>query len=401
MCPYNKASKAPAVLVVDPSCYSPAYDHSFCTAIAKRGCEVTLARSEFLYDEWPSVPQYTSWQGFYKKSHGRGKTGSFWKVAKGLEHVWDMKEFVKEAERSQPDIIHFQWLPLPMVDRLFLPRLARICPLVVTLHNTTFSRCGTVSRLQHETGFRPSLNHFQAIIVHSDFSRRKVEELGWASSDRVHVVPHGPLDYYRTLPDPPAPVTDERRVLFFGRVEHSKGLDVLLQAFAAIPDRVRSTIRLYIAGQPNGDCARLQAMAKDLGITDRVVWDLRFIPEREVPALFQAATVVVLPYREIDQSGVLMTAIAFERAVVATRVGGIAETIRDGEHGLLVEPEDVSGLANAISELVVASSRRAAMERAVGDLRKGALSWESAAETTLDIYHGLRTSKRELRQYTH
>ena len=96
----------------------------------------------------------------------------------------------------------------------------------------------------------------------------------------------------------------------------------------------------------------LKQLECSLGIQNRVEWNLRFIPEREVAALFRSATVVALPYLEIDQSGVLMTAIGFERPIVATRIGGIPETIQDGVHGALVEPGDVAGLAEALGRML-------------------------------------------------
>jgi glycosyltransferase involved in cell wall biosynthesis len=134
------------------------------------------------------------------------------------------------------------------------------------------------------------------------------------------------------------------------------------------------------------DVEPLRQLSRDLGIDSRVDWMLRPIAESEVPALFRSADAVVLPYREIDQSGVLMTAIAFGKPVLATRVGGIPEIIQDGVHGYLVEAEDVAALAHAADCLLSCKERRLEMESAVRALCKGSLGWSSIASKTLDLY---------------
>ena len=349
-----------------------------------------LARSKFLYDHWEPSSSFDSWQHFYEFTHGAGSAHSrrwLWKLAKGAEHVVGMERFCREMRKLKPDVIHFQWLPLPALDRWFLSRLSRIAPLVLTLHNTKFSRFGTSARLQQQTGIRSVFSKFGALIVHSEFSKQKVVESSWASADRVHVVHHGPLEYYRELKMPAAPIAGgEQVVLFFGTTERYKGIDVLLRAFAALPREVLSRTRLLIAGQPRAGVEAAQDLSKQLGVESRVTWDLRFIGEEEVAGLFRSATVVVLPYREIDQSGVLMTAIAFEKAIIATRVGGIPETIQDGDPWIPRPPEDPGQLAKALQEVLTNPQARLVMEGEVRKLRTGALSWKHSARRTLQVY---------------
>jgi glycogen(starch) synthase len=91
---------------------------------------------------------------------------------------------------------------------------------------------------------------------------------------------------------------------------------------------------------------------------------------------------------------VLMTAVAFEKAVVASQVGGIAETIQSGTHGYLVQPGDVSGLTTALSAVLSNPQRRTSMEQAMGGLRKGALSWDNIATQTIQLYARLRRSSK-------
>jgi len=130
---------------------------------------------------------------------------------------------------------------------------------------------------------------------------------------------------------------------------------------------------------------------------------LRPIAESEVPELFRSATAVVLPYREIDQSGVLMTAIAFGKPVLATRVGGVPEVVQDGIHGYLVPPDDAQELALASDRLLSSRERRQNMERSMRSLREGKLAWANIASKTLDLYRDIleRRSRSEVRHPGH
>jgi len=377
-------------VVTDPSCFSLPYDYSLCNALHVAGCGVILARSKYLYDQWePSWP-FASWDAFYEITHGLGRRHSrrwVWKLAKGAEHILSMRHFSTGLRKLKPDVIHFQWLPIPILDRLFLSRLNRIAPLVLTLHDTNFSRSGLIVRLQQETGIDSVFKHFSALIVHSKFSKQRVLENRWMPQEKVHVVPHGPLDWYQEVkPEHGPKASSEAVVLFFGRIEHSKGVDLLLRAFAALPPGIMSQTRLVIAGQPGRPLGSLRMLSAKLGIENRVTWDLRFVPEKEVPSLFQSATVVVLPYREIDQSGVLMTALAFGKPIIATHVGGIPETIRDRVHGFVVQPGDAAQLTKALFDILTDPELRTGMEKAVQRLCAGSLSWTCIAEKTLDIY---------------
>ena len=161
---------------------------------------------------------------------------------------------------------------------------------------------------------------------------------------------------------------------------------MLIRAFAQLPGECINNTRLVIAGTAGFDVTPLQKLATCLKVEKRLTWDVRFIPEEEIPALFRAASVIVLPYLDIDQSGVLMTAIAFDKAIVASRIGGIAETLKDGIHGLLTEPGSVESLTNALQSVLTNQELRHSMENSVRQLRTRELSWELVSKRTLQVY---------------
>jgi glycosyltransferase involved in cell wall biosynthesis len=397
----GSGSVPPSVLMVDASCFSLPYDYSLCEALAGRGCDVTLVRSEFVHTPWQAV-SFAVRNHFYERSHARRARGPLWKLGKLAEHARDMARLVTECEKQKPGIIHFQWMPVPVVDARYLSKLRRIAPLVLTLHNTTAFHGSLAQRLHQGAGFRSIFQHLSGLIVHTEFSKKIVIERGWLPAEKIHVIPHGVLDYYRSLPALPVPSASslgsaakaaEPTVLFFGQIEHYKGVDLLLRAFAGMPVRAQANSRICIAGKPGGETAGLRELARSLGIEQRINWILRFVGEEEVPGLFASADVVALPYREIDQSGVLMTAIGFDKPIIASRVGGLAETIQDNVHGRLFPAGDVPALTAALEDMLGQPERRREMEKAVRKLRES-LSWEKSAERTFEVYEQLQSARR-------
>jgi len=143
---------------------------------------------------------------------------------------------------------------------------------------------------------------------------------------------------------------DEVVFLFFGYVREYKGVDVLLAALARLaPDG--PPWRAIIAGEWYVDRAAAdRAVAKGL-LAGRVELVDRYLSSDEAARYLAAATVLVLPYRSGTQSGVVPLAYAHGRGVITTRVGGLAEAVRDGETGLLVPPEDPQALAAALEDV--------------------------------------------------
>jgi glycosyltransferase involved in cell wall biosynthesis len=152
-------------------------------------------------------------------------------------------------------------------------------------------------------------------------------------------------------------ITAPNVALFFGHIRPFKGLDIALRAWSEL----KTDVLLVVAGEAWWEkAAEYQQLAEV--VKNNVRFDFRFIPDSEIATFFAAADVVLAPYRIEAQSGVALTAFHFARPVIATTVGGLPEII-DGSNGLLIPPEDPSGLANAVDEFFITRDR-AAMERA-------------------------------------
>lgn len=151
--------------------------------------------------------------------------------------------------------------------------------------------------------------------------------------------------------------------------------------YVLVRPSARPLARRLLRAHGHGSAARTGARAPG---TVRFV--SRFLDEREIPAYFRRADIVVLPYRQIDQSGVLYTALAFGKALVLSAVGGFSETSEGGTVARLVAPGDRDALASELSELAHNPAMRAQLERAAARAAEDKYSWDGVAERTLALY---------------
>jgi glycosyltransferase involved in cell wall biosynthesis len=194
------------------------------------------------------------------------------------------------------------------------------------------------------------------------------------------VIPHGVFAHLADVP-PRAPAfeTEKPVVLCFGLMRPYKGIDVLLEAWrGGIEDA-----ELWIAGMPRMDISSLRASAPA-----SVRFVPRFITDSELPAYFQRADLVVLPYREIDQSGVLFTALAFGKPLLLSDVGGFPELASTGA-ARIVPAGDPGALREALLELIGDPAALAVLASRAREAAQGKYSWGTIAGQTLDLYRSL------------
>jgi len=145
---------------------------------------------------------------------------------------------------------------------------------------------------------------------------------------------------------------DGRYLLFFGFIRRYKGLDLLLSAMA--DEKVKQTgAKLIVAGEFYEDAAPYHAQIEQLSLADRVILKTEFIPNGKVLLYFSAADLVVQPYRSATQSGVSQVAYHFNKPMIITNVGGLAESVPDGKVGFVVPPEHAAiadGIARFFNE---------------------------------------------------
>ncbi len=386
--------------ILDPSCFTFPYDHELCSALSALGAHVLFLRRRLRPPERDYLMDPESYgvsEHFYRLSDQFGTTlrpAFMYRGIKGVEHLVGMIRLRAALAEWKPGVIHFQWLPVPVIDRMFLRSLRRLAPLILTVHDTRPFHGNPSSRFQL-LGWRGALGGFDHLIVHTQFSRRNLLQAGLPEG-KVAVIP---MPVFRPrLGSAPRRNSElvggegVATVLFFGLLKPYKGVDTLLQAFARLPPSVLRKARLRIAGKPYMDVKPLRDLARRLGIDGRVSWTLRFVPELELDALFRDADVVVFPYRDVDSSAVLMKTLPYGKPIVASRLGVFGELLQDGVHGRLVAPHDPIALAQALTSILQDGSASARMGERVRALSQSLLTWTDFATRTLAVY---RRARRE------
>jgi len=419
------------IAMLDPSAFTIPYDVHLCRALAELDAQVVLftrpMRRGEQWDQLPAAgaqsgesrfgtsapaalaraglraaaadgePGFASVEHFYRLSERLpvvSAVAPLKLIAKGLEHSWNMATFRSELRRFRPDVIHFQWSALPLVDAWFLKKLQALAPCVLTVHDTN-AFLAPSSRLQ-KLGWPSILRRFDRLIVHTRSGRDSLVSLG-VDPAQIAVIPHGVFDAGENYDHSRAQHSTAGQCVFlaFGTIKPYKGLDVLIRALAEIPPAVRAKMRLVIAGNAGGLEGELRQLAAQCGVGESIEWVLRFIRDEEIPALFARCDAVVFPYREIDASGALMTALPYGRAIVASRVGLFAELLCHEETALLVQPGDPVTLGAALARLVQEPSMTRELGQRAATLAREVCSWERIAEKTLALYHeALETRRR-------
>ena len=233
-----------------------------------------------------------------------------------------------------------------------------------------------INVFEHEGSFfknfltRLVLRRADAIIVHSGLEREQILAFNPEARLKVH-----PLPLFAYHVKPRGERNGSLNLLFFGFVRPYKGLDTLLAAVGILKQR---DITLRIAGEFWHDKDQYLRRIEGLGISGKVEIIDRYIPEDEMSRYFSEADLVVLPYKRSITSGIIATAYGYGKPVLATRVGGFHEVVRDGYTGKLVPPDDPEALADGIVWFM--DNRQIDFEDNIATFTTLTMSWHSLVD---------------------
>jgi glycosyltransferase involved in cell wall biosynthesis len=307
--------------------------------------------------------------------------GAFTFQTRSAVHRWlATARILWRSLKRRPDVIHFQESGNALT--LVAAPLARlIAPVVLTVHDPLPHMGRDASALKRWRR-RVQVRRAAALcLVHGEHCQAELRSEAAGAIGHVATTRHGvilvPEPADRRDPQPDA-------LLFFGRMEAYKGLGVLLDACERLWAQ-GATFTLSLAGRgPELDQLRSRIDA----LPAITVMDGWLTPQEAVQA-FQTAGVVVLPYLEATQSGVLAAAFANGRPVVASDVGGIPDVVEHGRTGLLVPPGDPAALAEAIRTLLQDPAARSAMGAAAARAAQTDLDWDAIAAEMAASYRTL------------
>ncbi len=283
-----------------------------------------------------------------------------------LSALGDLWRIVRTILDRKPRVIHLN-SELPILLPLF--PLFAFFNTVITLHDAVPHEGESFAKRAFMRVHLALVGLFlRKVIVHSEAIRAQLPL--WLQG-RTHVLPHVNYQLWARAKEPP-PSEGPLVVLFFGRLLPYKGLDYLLEAFRKL-DPAKFT--LVIAGE-----GELPAGVFNMP-NIRVIH--RFIGDEDLPGVFNQAHVVALPYVAASQSGVAYMAFAFERPVIATRVGGLGDVVADDFNGFLVESRSADQLGAALERMADPATRA----RLVENVRQQNISGdEEIRQQLLDVY---------------
>jgi glycosyltransferase involved in cell wall biosynthesis len=322
---------------------------------------------------------------------------------------------VRYAFVAEPKVFHILWNnKFEAIDRTLLTLYYKSLgkKVILTVHNVNAGRRDSTDTAFNRLTLRIQYRLADHIFVHTDAMKRELIEDFSVRASVVTVIPFGINNAVPITAITPAEARqrlgigpDERTLLFFGTIVAYKGLEYLLAAFEQLLTE-RSDYRLIIAGRPRKDSekywASLQPIINRLD-QRRIIQKIEFIPDEDTELYFKAADVVILPYTQIFQSGVLFLGYSFGLPAIAADVGSLKDDIIEGETGFVFRLKDSVDLARSIdryfsSELFrTLPSRRPKIRDHVAEQH----SWETVGEMTQAVYAsvlGDRSAPEEVRR---
>jgi D-inositol-3-phosphate glycosyltransferase len=311
-------------------------------------------------------------------------------------------KLIRYVARSKPKILHILWNnKFEFFDRTIVMLYYKVLgkKIALTAHNVNQARRDVKDSLVNRITLKIQYRLCDHIFVHTQKMKDELCQDFDVAENAVTVIRHPVNDAFPDTELAPAEAKrslglrdDEKAILFFGRIRPYKGIEYLLDAFRILSDDGQANYRLIVAGEPKKGSEEYlheiqQSVKRDFN-QGQVILRIQFIPDEEMEVYLKGADVLVLPYKEIFQSGVLFLAYSFGLPVVATDVGSFREEIVEGSTGFLCKPGDPAELAKAIetyfaSDLFKNLNVRRRELKAYANANH---SWHAVAELTRNAY---------------
>lgn len=322
----------------------------------------------------------------------------FFKACEGLLNYIYICYMVTVAK---PDIIHLQWLPFMDVigwETWILKLIKKLSPksnLVLTIHNVYPHNMNQDAKKAYNIRFRQVCSNFDAFIVHTLISKNEVIQEFALQNEKVYVCCHGVFE-----PQNVQIISEKRKknklhILQFGVQSYYKGTDILVEAICGLDDKRKSEIETHISGGID------HAFLKELKAKDKnsiIHWKSYILSDEELYQQINNSDIIVLPYRTISQSGVLLLSIYFEKLIICSDLPSFKETMH-GEEGdnldtsIFFKSGDAISLRNLIIRYIDGKIDEDAIRKRIIHL-KSLYSWENAAITTTRVYDNISADNR-------
>ena len=296
---------------------------------------------------------------------------------------------------DKPDVLHLQWLPfMEVVGReipilKFIKRISPKTRLVLTIHNIYPHNMSDERKKAYNARFRKASSLFDDFIVHTKISKEDVFREFGLRAEKVHVCCHGVFEPKGVTISLEYRKDGKLHILQFGGQSFYKGTDLLVDAVCGLDDERKKRIETHIVG---GISQSFLDELKKKDVDSVIAWKAYFLSDEELYQEINAADLIVLPYRAISQSGVLLLSIFFGKLIICSDLPSFMETMR-GEEGngldndMFFKNEDAESLRELIVRYIDGKVDEEAVRKRVNHI-KSLNSWQSAAKATIKVYKG-------------
>ena len=359
------------------------YDLSLCEGIQKAGGSPVLITSDYLnLSQTYPFPILT----YFEKVFSEPST-----IQKILKHVKYLIKSIRFVKSEKIKIVHFHFFQFTLLElfNLTISFLAGL-KIVATIHDVK-SFSSRDNRFLKKMIFR----YLNKIIVHNQTSLRSIVNYDPNLKKKCKTIHHGNFVNQIKKPtseesrkylklDPNIPV-----LLFFGQIKKVKGLDILLRAMTILKKQEKPVL-LVIAGKVwKDDFQKYDSYIRENELDEWIVKHIRYIPNDQVDYYYNACDLVVLPYKKIYQSAVLLMAMSYNKPVIVSKIGGMTEIISDSVNGYTFETGNANDLADRIQKIIsnLEISQQIADKGFQYVLEN--YNWDTAGHKTLELYQSM------------
>ncbi len=309
-------------------------------------------------------------------------------VIKFLSYLTSQFSLIILFFKHRPKVVHFQWLKQPVLDYLVIKvfkLIKRDVKIVFTAHNI----------LPHNSGrkylkiFKKIYNFIDKIIVHDKNSKNRLQKMFLLEIDKIEVIKHGILSIDRNeyiVNNLLREHNFENQIVFsfLGNLSDYKGVDLIIKTWNDYIELNRNNkIKLIVAGR--GDCKGLETIKN----YDNVLIVNKFLTNDEFISYLKLSDVVLLPYKEISQSGILLTTLNENKLVIVSNTGGLTEPFEIANVGWILDPLTETSLKDTIIKASKLKKKKEYISRLDKKKLKNFYSWKNISNTTNELYLNL------------
>lgn len=377
----NKKSESPiSVFFVDPMAYHnlAVYDVELLSNLDNNLNICFYANEEFNL----SIPGIHV-KKIYKYTH---KTG----LPKIISYLKSQIMLLMDIRKRKPDIVHFQWFKIPPADYLLLACIKKYSKVVYTSHDVL----GHDNEKRFRLIFHKIFKIINQVIVHTQTSKQELET--FVDANKITIIKHGLLNlekHFKNAPDiePMKKILGIKTQIVFsalGTMSPYKGTDLIIEAWQSSETlRNSGEVKLIIAGRNE------MGLKNEMFRTGNVIFIDRYIPNEEFIALIRISDLILMPYRRISQSGLLLSAIAEEKKILVSEAGELSEPFKHGSIGWIVGKNDMNGLRTALEKILLKrDDLLKPVDRAVWNNIKAQYDWGGIGAKTSSLYSRIARS---------